>query len=87
MALISKCPGSHGWSMKVEKGRAMYLHLYSCLSAMNFGTGPDYYICALKDHSVLQRMEWRHKGLAKSIVFNNLLKYSWKVLICSSPGW
>lgn len=66
----------------------MCLHLYSCLRSTNFATRPDYYICALKDHSVYSAengMEAQRTG--KNRVLNDLLKYSWKELIRSSPRW
>lgn len=66
----------------------MFPHLYSCLHSTDFGTGPNYFTCVLRDHSVYvaeNGMEAQRTG--KSIVFNNLLKYSWKELIWSSPGW
>ena len=50
-----------------EKGNKMInLHLYSSLSSTHSGTGPDYYICALKDNSVYFSEKGRHIGLVKT---------------------
>lgn len=64
----------------------MCLHLYSCLRTANFGTSPDCYICAEKDHSVYSAengLETQRTG--KNRALNDLLKYSWKELTWSSP--
>lgn len=55
----------------------MCLHLYSCLRTANFGTSPDCYICAEKDHSVYSA----ENGLETQRTGKNSIKRSVEIFL------